>query len=262
MRLSSWLIPLQALVLCGTLADAAPQKKGDRPPLVANSARNDPLIRQVQDDLALSTGVGGYYAATYRDQEVFYWEPMPSWIREDAARRGAGRILDIGCGYGTLLTFAVRLHRAQGYCLDLAEYIKPDFAAGNRIQFSKSNIELDPVPWPGPFDLVLMTEVLEHFNFNPVPTFRKIRAVLAPEGRFYLSTPDASEWARVTRYHQKLSEFPEPNGRQTLIDDHMWIYNKKELLKVLGDSGFAVERLDYSPGVTGRRHFNVVARPR
>ena len=46
-------------------------------------------------------------------------------MREDAAERKVERILDIGCGYGTLLALATRIYGVSGYCLDVRDYLKP-----------------------------------------------------------------------------------------------------------------------------------------
>jgi predicted SAM-dependent methyltransferase len=47
-----------------------------------------------------------------------------------------------------------------------------------------------------------MTEVLEHLNFHPVPTLKKVYNLLSENGALYLSTPDAYEWGKVNKYYQ------------------------------------------------------------
>ncbi|MGH8247746.1 MAG: class I SAM-dependent methyltransferase [Gammaproteobacteria bacterium] len=218
-----------------------------------------PGLAEIQDEIARLDGLGGYYDSRYRHEEQRYWEKIPVWMREDTSRRKRARILDIGCGYGTLLALSTKIYGTGGHCIDVVPFLKPAFARNHNLQFSKANIELDPIPWGVPFDVIIMTEVLEHFNFRSVPTLEKIRAALAPDGRFFLSTPDQKEWGRRTKYYQRLEDIPELNRRQAIVDDHIWVYNKQELLAVLDQAGFVVERLDYSPGVR-LRHFNLVAR--
>jgi predicted SAM-dependent methyltransferase len=123
------------------------------------------------------------------------------------------------------------------------------------LEFQRGNAELDPVPWTGRFDVILMTEVLEHFNFQPVPTLRKIRDALAPGGVFFLSTPDSKEWGVDVKYYKHLSDLPVPTRDKPIVDDHVWQYSLDELRGVLQQAGFSIKRLEYSGSP---RHFNVM----
>lgn len=173
-------------------------------------------------------------------------------------RHKTARVLDIGCGYGTLLAFATEVYRSAGYCMDVNHYI-PRFGEIRGFHFTSGNIQLDPVPKPGSFDVILMTEVLEHFNFEPLPTLRKIHDALAPNGVFFLTTPDAEEWGRQTKYYAKLADLPPADPSKKFIDDHVWIYNRQELVNLVTEAGFRIDRFAYSPGV-GHRHFNLELR--
>jgi len=195
------------------------------------------------------------YLTTYRRGEVYFWLPIPGWLHEDARTRKIERALDIGCGYGTLALFAKRTLGCEVYCADCTDtYISKSLIAGHKLNFAVSNIEVEWPPWPGPFDAILLTEVLEHFNFNPVPTLEKIRKLFAPGGRLYLSTPDAEAWGKVTRYVARWQDLPKapdtPPGE--FIDDHVYQYARDELLEVVTSAGFRVVRLDTSPGLPKR----------
>lgn len=218
----------------------------------------DPLITKIQDEIASFDAPSGYYATTYRRDETKYWEHIPTWMRSDASNHRALRILDIGCGYGTLLAYAMEVYHAEGYCMDVTHYL-PEFGRIRGIHFTQGNIQLDPVPQPGSFDVIIMTEVLEHFNFKPLPTIKKLHSALASEGVFFLSTPDAAEWGRQIRYYSHLADLPQANPMMKLIDDHIWIYDRKELLGLISDADFRIDQSAYSPGV-GHRHFNLLLR--
>ncbi|MGZ4861541.1 MAG: class I SAM-dependent methyltransferase, partial [Halobacteriota archaeon] len=124
------------------------------------------------------------------------------------------------------------------------------------LHFVQNNIELDPLPWNEPFDVIVLSEVIEHFNFHPLPTLKKIRSLLVNRGRLYLSTPDATQWGR-TNYYKTLAEIPQPSSDgHELVEDHIYQFNRRELLAVLKEAGFTVERCAYAPGVFGR-HFNL-----
>ncbi len=219
----------------------------------------EPELIEIQQDIARADGIGGYYDKTYRPLESSFWPKIPGWMREDAAERKVKHILDIGCGYGTLLALATRIYRVSGYCLDVRDYLKPAVRLKYGIEFARGNIELGPVPWVDRrFDVILMTEVLEHFNYQPVPTLRRIRQALAPGGRLFLSTPDAHDWGPQHRYYRRLKDIPPPHPGP-IIDDHIWIYSEKELKEVVEAAGFAIEKLEYSTAQNGR-HFNVILR--
>ena len=224
-------------------------------------AAQDPALVTIQDAIAKVDGPAGYYTTTYSKQEHLYWKNIPDWIRADAASRPVGRVLDIGCGYGTLLGFAAQVYKADGFCMDVNDYMRPPFYQPRKLKFAKANIEIDAIPWTEKFDAIIMTEVLEHFNFYPVPTLVKIREALAPGGRLYLSTPDEKEWGREFKYYKGMADMPMPDRAAKFVDAHIFVYSKVEVLKLLADAGFRVEKFEYAPGV-GRRHFNVVAASR
>jgi SAM-dependent methyltransferase len=197
------------------------------------------------------------YLRDYRDQEAYYWLKIPNWIRQDGAKTTVKRILDVGCAYGTLALYCKKLFNCDVYATDYVDtYLSPQLATKYNFDFKVNNIELDDFPWKIEFDLIILTEVLEHLNFNPVPTLKKIRQLLCENGKLYLSTPDASQWGRVTKYYSSLSEMPPPKKGQAPIDDHVYQYTKKELFSVLASAGFNIDRFGYSPGFEFR-HFNL-----
>jgi SAM-dependent methyltransferase len=219
----------------------------------------DPSIERIQGEIAALDGPRGFYTTTYRPSETRFWSNLPGWMHQDAEKHKAAAVLDIGCGYGTLLEFAAETYHAEPYCMDVTHYI-PRFGEQHGFHFVQGNVQLDPIPAPGTFDVILMTEVLEHFNFAPLPTLKKIRGALAPEGVFFLSTPDAAEWGRQTKYYSRLKDLPAADPSKPFVDDHIWVYERKELLRLVTDAGFRVVRFAYAPGV-GHRHFNLELRP-
>lgn len=60
-----------------------------------------------------------YYASTYRYAEPKYWLRIAGWITESALERRfveqnpVTTVLDLGCGYGTLLAFATTSYAAS-----------------------------------------------------------------------------------------------------------------------------------------------------
>lgn len=213
-----------------------------------------------QEEIARDPRTRPTYAEAYRSAEFFYWSHIPAWMAGDAAERPLESVLDVGCGYGTLALLA---RRRSGAAVDLIDfnptYLSAGLVARHHLRFALSNVELDDHPWPGThYTAILLTETLEHLNFHPVPTLEKLRRLLAPGGHLYLSTPDASEWGRVTAYYPSLDAIPPPARGWRIVDDHVWQYTEGELRATLGRAGFVIERLDFAPGVL-HRHLNVTA---
>jgi SAM-dependent methyltransferase len=202
------------------------------------------------------------YLCGFRQTELGYWHEIARWICNDRdALRGA-RILDIGCGHGTLLLYTKRLTSCEAYCTaPFGAMPSGALITAHGLRFAAHNIELGPLPWALRFDAILFTEVLEHLRFAPVPTLARIRGLLAEGGRLYLSTPDAREWGRVTKYYPALDAIPPapPGFSGAPIRDHIWQYSRAELMRVLEESGFQVVRFAYAPGAGFARHLNVMA---
>ena len=218
------------------------------------------LLRECQEMIA-GYDPAGYYATTYREHELGYWNAIPprllAFIEANPNRREM-RVLDIGCAYGTLALFCQRAGTGPIHAIDFVpRYMHQTFAREHQFDFRVANIELEQVPWAGGFDIILFTEVLEHLNFHPVGTLRKIRGLLNPGGRLYLSTPDAARWGRTTKYYQSLEEIPEPGkSERELIDDHVWQYSEEEIRGVIESAGLKIIQFEYGMGTKGR-HFNL-----
>jgi len=174
----------------------------------------------------------------------------------DFKKRVFVNCLDIGCAYGTLAVFCKTNLKCDTCCTDYtAKYISRHLLNKYNIDFAVSNIELDEFPWDKKFDIILFTEVLEHLNFHPVATLRKIRNMLSDNGVLYISTPDASQWGRVTKYYERIADMPNPTAGIPIIDDHVYQYSVAEFRKIVHDAGFKIQKLKFAPGLINR-HIN------
>jgi len=224
------------------------------------------VLGDCQEEIAVRRGASGPdpcdYASRYRLCERGYWLHVPRWIHQDfgnqAARREQLRCLDVGCAYGTLLLYAIKLLRCKPYAIDFVDYLDQSLVHDYGIHYRLNNVEREAFPWDVQFDLILFTEVLEHLNFNALPTMIKLRTLLLSGGRLYLTTPDAAQWGRQTKYYSRYSDLPMPSeaSRHSVIDDHVWQFDESELNRLIDAAGFRVVRSEYSPG-NGKRHFNM-----
>jgi ubiquinone/menaquinone biosynthesis C-methylase UbiE len=105
------------------------------------------------------------------------------------------RILDIGCGFGAFLMYALEKGAKEVSGVEISEQdlktAKKSLQAKNVILKEGSAINL---PFPDSyFDTVVSFEVLEHIPKNTeLKMFSEINRVLKKEGILYLSTPYAS----------------------------------------------------------------------
>ena len=118
------------------------------------------------------------------------------FIRRHARR--PGRMLDLGCGDGTVLWLA----RADGWEVEGVELYPEHAAMVQRTHgFPVTASDLDGYRGtPGAWDVVVLTHVLEHVR-DPVNVLGKIRSLLRPGGVGVLEFPniDAAD-ARVRRF--------------------------------------------------------------
>jgi len=101
-----------------------------------------------------------------------------------------GRMLDVGCGDGSVLELAQLLGwNAEGVDFD------PQAAdTARRKGLSVGHGRLAEQHYPdGSFDLVLMNHVIEHVH-HPLATLREIRRVLRVGGTLAVTTPNAGSW--------------------------------------------------------------------
>ncbi|MEZ6127185.1 MAG: class I SAM-dependent methyltransferase [Planctomycetaceae bacterium] len=184
-----------------------------------------------------SDDIRGFYPTTYYGNTGAKFSPWIEWlVRVTAARRvrflirqlpPAARILDVGCGRGTLLSaFADRGFEACGFELsaEAAEFADPRA----RIQIGT---ELADAAYPAEhFDMVILWHVLEHLK-HPDRTIMEIHRILKPGGRLILAVPNFSswqaKWAGENWFHldlpRHLFHFP-LSGLRRMVEDRGFEY--------------------------------------
>ncbi|HBM79924.1 MAG TPA: hypothetical protein DD426_03650 [Clostridiaceae bacterium] len=210
------------------------------------------IISSVQSDI-LELCENGYYKLAYMNEEKKYWPCIPSWMLDEKSNNRIKNILDIGCGYGTLSITAKLLYKCNVCCMDFINaYLSKKIIDKYNLNFKIGNIETDRIPWNFKFDIILLTEVIEHFNFNSLPTLIKIREALSDNGSLFLSTPDAEYYGRPD-YYRNYKNMPAPKKGIPIRDCHIYVFNKRELLDIFDKTGFSISRLQK----TESHHFNI-----
>jgi 2-polyprenyl-3-methyl-5-hydroxy-6-metoxy-1,4-benzoquinol methylase len=152
--------------------------------------------------------------------------------------------LDIGCAYGTMLVFFKLLCSSKLgelncnlYCLDFVPILSPSLAKHLNVKYSVSNIETHPFPFQlQNFDIIVLGEVLEHFNFHPFPTMNKIRNILSKNGILILSTPNQNDklWSlsKTAKQYSHFSQLPYPNNSTMPLDAHIHQFFASEIFEL------------------------------
>jgi SAM-dependent methyltransferase len=172
---------------------------------------------------------------------------------------GNVRVLEIGSFFGVVCMALKYL----GYVVtasDIPEYIEmPEQAKRySRHGIATAAVRLEDFILPfadETFDLVIMCEVLEHLNFNPLPLLKEINRIGKPGSVFYLSLPNgASIYNRrdvamghgIGRSGTVEGFFEQLNPRSSVIANGHWReYTAAEVRQMLEPLGFRIAKQYY-----------------
>lgn len=158
----------------------------------------------------------------------FFDDEVPVLLREVLASRRAGwRIVDVGCGDGTLVWALKRAgllrpdDRVEG--VDLSRVRVENFR--RYTGYPARTYDGGRLPWPsGSVDLVMTTQVLEHVE-DESAFLRELCRLVKPRGRVFLSTVMKRPWAWYF--------YRNPYGRWVLEPTHLREYNSLEELELV-----------------------------
>lgn len=146
-----------------------------------------------------------------------------------------GLALDLGCGAGdNARLLAQRGWRVVGITLSPQER---DIAAQVCVKVLVRNLDEGlPEDLDGPFDLVVLSHVLEHLR-KPERVLAQVREVLAPGGEVAIAVPNVLNW------HQRLlfliGKF-EYSDEGIMDATHVAFYTFKSARALIESTGFAV----------------------
>jgi SAM-dependent methyltransferase len=135
-------------------------------------------------------------------------------------------IFEPGCGTGG--NFPMLARRGRLYAMDEDELALAFAASRHLAKLARGSLPRELSFAPGRFDLVVMTDVLEHLD-DDRGSLCALRLCLKPQGWLLLTVPALSWlWSEHDATHH-----------------HRRRYGAHELRRLLGDSGFAIDYLSY-----------------
>lgn len=198
---------------------------------------NERLVLTEAQDVVAQYAPRTYYESRYRQMELDY---MP-WLCEALATLPAGRVLDIGPGWGTIPVWL----RSRGWDVTVLDFVPLDSDEGFMgselcnvagIRFEQVNIERGRLLEE--FDVVLMTQVIPHLRWRPDRAIRNAAKMVGDHGLFIASVLNAGDYpALVGEYDQSWGAVPEFTRRkeQPSVEDVvvMCMYDEEDFQSLL-----------------------------
>lgn len=177
-----------------------------------------------------------------------FWHRLKTITIERIAPPEPGMaVLDLGCGSGVVADWLA----ARARTVDAAD-ANPQAIDYARRTFVRKNLSFhlataDALEFPeGRFDRIYVLEFIEHLYRGQLATlFARLRALLAPEGTLFLTTPNyLSPWPLLEGAMDRLGLAPHMDGEQ-----HVSRPTPRLLRSLADESGFSVVRQGRFAGI-------------
>jgi 2-polyprenyl-3-methyl-5-hydroxy-6-metoxy-1,4-benzoquinol methylase len=183
----------------------------------------------------------------------------------DVLKIPPGKLLDIGCGVGFMAAVLSQFD-FEVHCLDAFNDIDEEVIRKFNLRYSECNVEFSPIPYDeNYFDVVILADVLEHFNYNPLVPLKEIYRILKPGGSLFITTPNVASifsfytllfgdnvFGSIESYLNASGwrESPVLNSESTVQnplfrDRHVRLYTMKEIEYLMNLSGFITVKHKY-----------------
>ena len=176
------------------------------------------------------------------------------WILCDFNGRKNIRMLDIGPGMGIQSIALKKLLDITWIDVIECRNVPAEYASDNfrhleenfNINLEQGNIETIECDFKEGFDIILFSQVLEHFHYHPVATMEKIISWLKPGGKLYLGVPD-NRIRKGPRYYDTWKEMPiyDPKHPLKITEyGHQFEYYYEEAIDLFDELKLQIERFE------------------
>ncbi len=142
------------------------------------------------------------------------------------ARRGRGRLLDIGCNEGRGLP----MYAGSGFEVEGLEPNRRAAEAAREGRFVVHAVDLLDFEASQPYDVAVFSNVLEHF-LDPKAALRAAHRLLGPGGEVWISCPNNASWLR---------HFAGPAWINWHVPFHIVHFSQATLRRALEETGFEI----------------------
>lgn len=171
------------------------------------------------------------------DQDFGYLQKdMIKWIKRDA------KVLDVGCATGRFAEWLTQNMGCSVVGVDLSASAAEE--AKHRCEKVFVGDINDEQLWEaieGPFDCIVMADVLEHLPM-PERVLKKSLDWLMPDGRVIISLPNVAHW--TVRWNLLRGEW-NYESRGIMDDSHLRFYTRSTLFKLIEKCGYRVESTSF-----------------
>ena len=143
------------------------------------------------------------------------------------------KILDVGCGAGSLLDMLSNVSSSQIGIEPCGPYLEALTKRGHKVYPSVSKAIEDQVEM---VDYGFSIQVIEHVK-NPIEFLKDIRKLIKPGGRLLISTPNRED-ILMTLLKEKFYQF-------FYRTQHRWYFDENSLIKCAELSGFNVRKVSF-----------------
>jgi 2-polyprenyl-3-methyl-5-hydroxy-6-metoxy-1,4-benzoquinol methylase len=168
------------------------------------------------------------------------------------------RILEVGVGY---LGIVAAIRATLGASVEVAGLEHPGRTFLDEPAFRRDMVELgvdlrtcdlvaDPIPFPpGGFDVVVLSEVIEHLAPSSVPhVLVALREQLAPGGALIVSSPNLSALYRILSVafgNGHIMDVPVDQTQHPGVYGHQRIYGRWDIEQLAAVAGMRVDRWEW-----------------
>lgn len=110
-------------------------------------------------------------------------------------------ILDVGCHSLILLSTLRDMGYRNVHGIDVPLFIEAfDLDTINRFNLKNCDLQNDAIPFEdNKFDIIIMSEVIEHLFFNPTDCLMDLKRTLKPGGKLIITTPNIYRSANLIK---------------------------------------------------------------
>lgn len=155
------------------------------------------------------------------------------------------KVLEVGCGSGTLANLLSIWKKCHVYCVD-KEPKMLGIAKNKCVEILNMDIETTELPYENEyFDCIILGNVLEHMK-EPTMVLTSLKKHLSENGFLIYSVPNIVNWhSRMTIFFGKF-EYADSGVFDV---SHLRFYNLNSAKKLALDAGYTIISLDVTPSI-------------